>query len=71
MSDEPGTIELGGVAEIGAELGIPRNSVSMYAIRRQATGFPLPLKKLSMGPVYDMAAVRKWWSDYRARIDDA
>lgn len=54
-------VELGGVAEIAAEFGVPRTTVSMWSYRRRTSGFPEPLAPLSMGPVYDMAAVRAWY----------
>lgn len=52
--------ELGGVAEIAAEFGVPRTTVSMWDFRRETSGFPAPVAILAMGPVYDMAAVRAW-----------
>lgn len=57
----PMTPELGGVAEIAAELDVPRTTVSMWASRRRTSGFPEPISMLSMGPVYSMAAVRDWY----------
>lgn len=59
MGDE---IELGGVGEISEEFGVPRSTISMWNTRRVA-GFPEPLAHLKSGPIYDMAAVRRWWSD--------
>lgn len=50
-----------GVAEIARELNVPRTTVSMWDARRETTGFPEPVERLSMGPVYDMRAVRAWY----------
>lgn len=56
-------LELGGAAEISAEFGVPRSTASMWWLRRERTGFPEPLGKLSQGAVFDMAAVRKWHAE--------
>ena len=61
MSDE-----LVGVAEIAAAFGVPRTTVSMWAARRATSGFPQPVKALQMGPVYDMAEVRRWHEEKMA-----
>jgi len=55
--------DLVGVAEIADTLGVPRTTVSMWAARRAASGFPAPLETLAMGPVYSMTAVRAWYAD--------
>lgn len=52
--------DLVGVAEIADALGVPRTTVSMWAARRAASGFPSPLNDLAMGPVYSLSAVRAW-----------
>lgn len=65
MSD----VELGGIAEIARECGVPRTTASMWHVRRHRSGFPEPIAPLDMGPVFDMAEVRKWYetSDYPKR----
>jgi hypothetical protein len=32
----------------------------MWDARRVTNGFPEPVERLAMGPVYDMRAVRAW-----------
>lgn len=49
-----------GVAEIAADLGVPRSTVSMWDARRRTNGFPEPVAELAMGPVYDLEEVRAW-----------
>lgn len=56
-------IELGGVAEISEDLGVPRQRISMWSARRATSGFPMPVASLAAGPVYDMAAVRAWYEE--------
>ena len=56
-----GDIELGGIAEIAEELGVPRSTVSMWEIRRSTTKMPEPVVRLSAGPIYDMAKIRAWY----------
>lgn len=58
-------IELGGIAEIAAEFGVPRSTASMWARRRDRSKFPAPLVELAAGPVFDMAAVRHWYAHDR------
>lgn len=52
---------LGGVAEISREFSVPRTTISMWDSRREQSGFPEPVERLSMGPIYDMRAVRAWF----------
>lgn len=56
-------MELVGVAEIADELRVERTRVSMWAHRRESSGFPEPLIKTAAGPVYDMAEVRAWFEE--------
>lgn len=53
-------LELGGAAEISKEFGVPRSTASMWWLRRDKTGFPDAVARLSAGAVFDMAAVRAW-----------
>ena len=64
--------ELAGVAEIAEELGVGRNAVSMWDIRRTgvAHDFPQPVVRLASGPVYDMAEIRAWWTRRQHRDAD-
>jgi hypothetical protein len=59
LPDSP-PLSLGGVAEISEEFRVPRTTVSMWDARRATNGFPEPVERLAMGPVYDMRAVRAW-----------
>jgi hypothetical protein len=52
---------LGGVAEISDEFGVPRTTVSMWDARRGTNGFPEPVERLRMGPIYRMDQVREWY----------
>jgi hypothetical protein len=54
------TIELGGIAEISEEFGVPRTTASQWLTRRETNGFPEPVALLRMGPVFSMAEVRLW-----------
>lgn len=56
------TMELVGVAEIAEEFGVGRSVVSMWDARRSSNGFPQPVVRLSMGPVFRADQVRDWWS---------
>jgi predicted DNA-binding transcriptional regulator AlpA len=60
--------ELAGVKEISDELGVLRTTISMWATRRERSGFPQPVAFLAMGPVYDMAEVRAWHEQYVAKV---
>jgi hypothetical protein len=62
-STEPTEVDgtgLAGVAEISEYLKVPRTTVSMWAARRETSGFPLPIERLYMGPVYQMDEVVRW-----------
>lgn len=54
------TVELAGILEIAREFGVPRTTASMWDIRREVNGFPEPIVRLSMGPVFDLNEVRAW-----------
>lgn len=57
---ELGCPVLVGVAEIAVDQDVARQTVSMWAARRASNGFPEAVVTLSMGPVYDLADVRRW-----------
>jgi hypothetical protein len=59
----PTTTELGGIAEIADEFDVPRTTASMWYVRRATSGFPGAVAVLGMGPVFDMAAVRRWYAE--------
>lgn len=59
--------ELGSVAEISAETGQARTTVSMWDTRRESSGMPEPLARLACGPIFDMNAVRTWYAGKRKR----
>ncbi len=48
-----------GTAEVAALLGVSRQRVLQLA---QTDGFPQPVAVLSMGKVWDGAAIRRWAS---------
>ena len=58
--------ELGGVAEIAAEHNVNRTTISMWDVNNRH-GFPKPIVRLSMGPVYDMQEVRRWFKQFNGR----
>jgi hypothetical protein len=62
-----------GTAEIATLLGVSRQRVLKLAEHSPANGFPEPLAVLSMGKVWDGAAVRTWAVGYtpRTRRDDS
>lgn len=54
-----GALELWGVHEIAQELGIRRETVNYHMGR---PGFPEPVARLAMGPVWRAEDVREWRS---------
>jgi hypothetical protein len=56
--------DLVGVAEIAASLGVSKSRASRLAGSR---AFPLPIAKLSSGPVWVKATVDRWSTDWRRR----
>lgn len=60
-------VELGGIAEIAEEFGVNRQTASMWGTRRASSQFPEPVAELASGPVYDMAAVRRWHAARKPR----
>lgn len=56
-----------GTAEVAALLGISRQRVLKLADPEADNGFPEPLAVLSMGKVWDGAAIRKWAEGYTPR----
>lgn len=61
MTQKP--LQLGGVAEISDLFGVPRTTVSMWDTRRATSGFPEPVERLAMGPIYRMDEVAEWHRD--------
>lgn len=57
---------LGGVAEICERLGVKKSRASMWATRRDYTGFPEPVVPLRCGDVYDLREVDRWWATWSA-----
>lgn len=56
--------DLAGVAELAALFGVGRTTVSNWADRRDRIGFPSPVKRLAMGPVWDSQEVLRWYLRY-------
>jgi hypothetical protein len=52
--------DLVGVREIADRLSVPRTTASMWIQRAASNGFPAPVKRLAMGPVFDWPAVLAW-----------
>lgn len=50
-----------GVAELAKLFGVNRSTVNKWEFRRRKTGFPLPVKRLQMGSVYDQDEVIAWY----------
>jgi len=61
------TDRLVGVAELAAMLGVARTTISNWYDRRDRNGFPEPVIRLSMGPVWDSRAVLRWYGTYTPR----
>jgi hypothetical protein len=52
--------DLVGVAEIARLKGVGRTTVTQWAARRHRNGFPEPVARLAMGPVYDRREIEAW-----------
>ena len=52
---------LAGLAEVAELLGISKRSASRYTRRDD---FPVPVARLSTGPVWDAAAVEAWGAEH-------
>lgn len=66
-------VELGGLAEVCAAIGLGKNVVSNWE-ERGHHDFPAPLMRLLATPVYDIIDVRRWWAGHRThheRVCDA
>lgn len=53
--------DLGGIAELSADLGVPKQTVSNWAHKRARPRFPEPLLRLKATPVWSRSAVRSWY----------
>lgn len=58
MVDENRIADLVGVAEAAEVLGISKQALVNW--RARYAGFPAPVAKLRMGPLYSLKAVRMW-----------
>jgi eukaryotic-like serine/threonine-protein kinase len=54
-------VRLGGVAEISEAHSINRTTISMWDVNNRH-GFPKPIARLAMGPVYDLDEVDAWFT---------
>ena len=52
-----------GLHEIALRLGVARTTAGSW-VRRESVGFPKPLARLAMGPVWEMSAVQHWHRNY-------
>lgn len=50
-------IDVVGIAEIAAMLGVPRNTVAQW---RKRGALPQPDAELAAGPVWERAAIEQW-----------
>lgn len=64
---ELGVPVLAGMREISVDLGVARQTASMWPDRRATNGFPEEIVTLSMGPIYSLDDVRKWYRDRELR----
>lgn len=55
---------LGGVAEIAGLFKVGRTTVSNWMDRQGKNGFPDPVIRLAMGPVWNIREVVAWYEDY-------
>ncbi len=58
--------DLAGYAELCDVLAVPKGRLTMWAHRRDETGFPRPLLNFAMGPVYSTGEVQQWLTRHRA-----
>lgn len=54
-------VRLVGVAEISEKYDVPRTTISMWDVHDRH-GFPKPLERLGMGPVYWADEVDAWFA---------
>src|SRR5712691_8074525 len=59
-------MELLGLAEVAALLGVTRQVVSNWKARK--ANFPKPIAELKSGPVWEKSDVLSWWAE--AEADD-
>lgn len=62
MSDQDVYADLAGVAEVAAELGVGIHRVKRWLERRESTGCPAPVARLTMGNVYSKAEWKGWYA---------
>ena len=61
-------INLAGVAEISEKYGVNRTTISMWDVNDRH-GFPKPIARLAMGPVYDLDEVDAWFEARRVATE--
>lgn len=57
-------VHLVGGAEIATRLKVNRSTVGQWESRSDRNAFPLPVRALSMGRVYDWREVERWYLAY-------
>jgi hypothetical protein len=65
--NEPRLIDvrkLAGVAELARLFMVGRTTVTQWAARADRNGFPDPVARLAMGPVFDLDEVLDWYTHY-------
>ena len=58
--------DLGGVAEVAADLGVPEPRVKRWIERRDVVNSPEPVKPLRGLRLYSITAWRAWYRDWLA-----
>lgn len=61
------TSNLVGIAELADLFQVGRTTISNWYARQMTNGFPDPLKRLQMGPVWDFSDVVEWWKGYKPK----
>jgi hypothetical protein len=59
--------DLVGVSELAALFGVGKSTISGWGSRRASNGMPEPVAELATGPVFDGAAVVRWWKGWKPR----
>lgn len=58
------TLDIGSVAEAAHLFGVSKQVVVNWS--KRYPHFPKPIARLAMGPIWDMAELRRWYSRHKA-----